>query len=73
LNCSYLQFKSRVGDVSLRYCIVKTVPRAHSRPGKFRKVSENLYRYSSNGIYYAIFRDRGKLKSKSLKTTDRAL
>jgi hypothetical protein len=47
--------------------------KAHSRAGKFRKVAENLYRYSSNGIYYAVFRDKGKLKWKSLETTDRAL
>lgn len=47
--------------------------KAHSRAGKFCKVAENLYRYSSNGIYYAVFRDKGKLKWKSLKTPDRAL
>jgi site-specific recombinase XerD len=46
---------------------------AHSRAGEFRKAGENLYRYSSNGIYYAIFRDKGKLKWRSLKTTDRAM
>jgi hypothetical protein len=41
-----------------------------SRAGDFCKVGENLYRYSSNGIYYGVFRDQGKLKWKSLKTTD---
>jgi integrase len=46
---------------------------AHSRSGKFSKVGENLYRYTSNGIYYAVFRDKRKLKWKSLKTTDRTL
>jgi integrase len=46
---------------------------AHSRAGKFSNVGENLYRYTSNGIYYAVFRDKGKLKWKSLKTTDRTL
>jgi len=46
---------------------------AHSRAGKFCKAGENLYRYSSNGIYYAIFRDKGKLKWRSLKTNDRAM
>jgi integrase len=46
---------------------------AHARAGEFRKVGENLYRYSSNGIYYAVFRNRGKLKWKSLRTTDKAL
>ena len=47
--------------------------KTHSRTGEFRKTGENLYRYSSNGIYYAVFRDKSKLKWKSLKTTDRAL
>lgn len=46
---------------------------SHTRAGEFRKVGENLYRYSSNGIYYGVFRTRGKLKWKSLKTTDREL
>jgi len=49
------------------------MPKAHSRTGKFCKVAENLYRYSANGIYYAVYRDKGKLKWKSLKTSDRAL
>ena len=46
---------------------------AHTRCGKFQKVGENLYRYSSSGVYYGVFRERGKLKWKSLKTTDKAL
>jgi len=29
--------------------------------GRFRKVGENLYRYSSNDFYYAVFRVNGKL------------
>ena len=33
---------------------------AHSRTGEFRKVGENLHRYSSNGVYYARFRNKGK-------------
>jgi len=33
---------------------------AHSRGGEFRKVGENLYRYSSSGVYYARFRSNGK-------------
>jgi integrase len=45
----------------------------HSRCGKFQKVGENLYRYSSSEIYYGVFRVRGKLKWKSLKTTDKSL
>ena len=48
----------------LLYCIVRTLSKAHSRAGKFRKAGENLYRYSSNGIYYAILRDKGKIKWK---------
>jgi hypothetical protein len=46
---------------------------AHSRTGEFRKVGENLYRYSSNGVYYARFRSKGKSIYRSLKTTDREL
>ena len=42
----------------------------HSRTGEFRKVGENLFRYSSNGVYYARFRNRGKLIHRSLRTTD---
>ncbi len=47
--------------------------KSHSRAGKFSKSGENLYRYTSNGIYYAVFRSKGKLIWKSLKTDDRAL
>jgi integrase len=47
--------------------------KAHTRAGKFRKVGQNLYRYTSNGIYYAVFRDKGKLKWKSLKTPDKEM
>ena len=54
----------------LLYCDVLGMSKAHARVGKFRKVGENLYRYTSNGIYYAVFRDKGKLKWKSLKTPD---
>src|SRR5437016_2238173 len=39
-----------------------TTPR---RAGQFRKVGENSYRYSSNEIYYAVFRVNGKLIWKS--------
>ena len=38
----------------------------HSRKGEFRKVGENLYRYSSNDRYYGVFRVNGKLIWKSL-------
>ena len=43
----------------------------HSRRGVFSKVGENLYRYSSNGVYYARYRNKGKDIQYSLKTTDR--
>ena len=45
----------------------------HSRGGEFRRVGENLYRYSSSGVYYARFRLQGKEIRRSLKTTDREL
>jgi integrase len=45
----------------------------HSRNGDFVRVAENLYRYSSSGIYYARFRANGKEISRSLRTADRAI
>jgi integrase len=38
----------------------------------FQKVGECLYRYSSNGVYYARFKISGKQIWKSLRTCDRA-
>jgi integrase len=38
----------------------------------FQKVGECLYRYSSNGVYYARLKIRGKQIWKSLRTCDRA-
>ena len=32
-----------------------------------------LYRYSSNGVYYALVKHEGKQKRASLKTTDKAV
>ena len=46
---------------------------SHSRTGEFARVSENLYRYSSSGVYYARYRAHGKEISRSLRTTDRTL
>ena len=43
-----------------------------SESGEFRKVGECLYRYSSNGVYYARFKTGGKEIRRSLETTDRA-
>jgi hypothetical protein len=45
----------------------------HSRSGEFCRVAENLYRYSSSGVYYARFRANGKEVQKSLRTVDRSL
>jgi len=44
-----------------------------SKVGEFQKVGECLYRYSSNGVYYARIRVDGKEIKRSLGTTDRAL
>ena len=43
-----------------------------SKSAAFEKVGECLYRYSSNGVYYARFESRGKEIRRSLGTTDRA-
>lgn len=45
----------------------------HAQNGKLERVGECLYRYTSNGIYYAVVRHSGKLIRKSLETSDRAL
>src|SRR4029453_15665051 len=39
----------------------------------FQKVGECLYRYSSNGVYYARFTTHGKQILRSLRTTDPAI
>jgi len=41
--------------------------------GAFQKVGECLYRYASNGVYYARIKRGGKETKRSLETTDRAL
>jgi hypothetical protein len=43
---------------------------AHSRTGVFSRIGENLYRYSSSGVYYARYRNKGKLIHHNLNTTD---
>lgn len=43
------------------------------QPGKFEKVGECLYRYSSNDVYYAVVRHEGKLIRRSLETDDSKL
>jgi integrase len=47
--------------------------RAHTRGGEFRKAGQNLFRYSANKVYYAVFKVRGKKIWKSLETADREL
>jgi integrase len=47
--------------------------RARQNMSAFQKVAECLYRYSSNGVYYARFESGGKEIRRSLRTTDRAL
>jgi integrase len=43
------------------------------KQGVFQKVGECLYRYSSNGVYYARIKADGKEIRRSLRTTDRDL
>ncbi|MFZ2280873.1 MAG: tyrosine-type recombinase/integrase [Prosthecobacter sp.] len=43
------------------------------QPGKFEKVGECLYRYSTNNVYYAVVRHEGKLIRRSLETDDAKL
>jgi integrase len=43
------------------------------KTGAFQKVGECLYRYSSNGVYYARIKHEGKEIRRSLRTTDRDL
>ena len=40
---------------------------------RLEKVGECLYRYSSNGVYYALVKIHGKQKKCSLENTDKAL
>ncbi len=49
------------------------VQKCHAHATGFRRVAENIHRYSSNGNYYARFRYGGKQIYKSLRTDDREL
>ena len=49
-----------------------TLDQMRARQHTFQKVGECLYRYSSNGVYYARFESGGKEVRRSLRTTDRA-
>jgi hypothetical protein len=42
----------------------------HVPVGLFQKVGECLYRYSSNGVYYARIKSSGKEIRRSLQNTD---
>jgi integrase len=45
----------------------------HHKHGTLQRVGESLYRYSSNGVYYARIKIGGKEIKRSVGTTDRAL
>ena len=49
------------------------MPQPKQPAGTFQKVGECLYRYSSNGVYYARIKTSGKEIRRSLATTDPAL
>src|SRR6266496_672270 len=51
---------------------IYTQEQMRARKNTFQKVGECLYRYSSNGVYYARFESAGKEIRRSLRTTDRA-
>src|SRR6266581_7248203 len=48
-----------------------TPDQMRTRQSAFQKVGECLYRYSSNGVYYARFESGGKEIRRSLRTPDR--
>jgi integrase len=47
--------------------------RPQRKNGELHRVGESLYRYSSNGVYYARIKSGGKEIRRSLRTTDRVL
>ena len=51
---------------------MKTNAPSDSKP-RLEKVGECLYRYSLNGVHYALLKNAGKQKKKSLETTDKAV
>src|SRR5713101_4074705 len=55
------------------HCSLERMSTLQSKNGAFQKVGECLYRYSSNGVYYARIRVEGKEIKRSLQTTDRAI
>jgi integrase len=66
-----LQFGPKIVLVRLFYPAY-TQEQMRARQSVFQKVGECLYRYSSNGVYYARFESGGKEIRRSLRTTDRA-
>jgi integrase len=52
---------------------MKTTTLQAAKPEFQRTDVPCLYRYSSNGVYYALVRHEGKQKRASLKTTDKAV
>ena len=52
---------------------VKRMNESHTRNGEFRRVADNLFRYSSSGVYYGRFQINGKDICRSLHTSDRDL
>src|SRR4030095_11136393 len=62
-----------------KFVLVRLFYPAHSpeqmrtrQKSAFQKVGECLYRYSSNGVYYARFESSGKEIRRSLRTTHRS-
>jgi hypothetical protein len=50
---------------------MSTMSKHADKTGAFQKVGECLYRYTSNGVYYARIKADGKEIRQSLRTTDR--
>src|SRR5262245_13540311 len=67
-----LEFSSKFAVVRLFYPAYTPEHLRTRQKSAFQKVGECLYRYSSNGVYYARFESSGKEIRRSLRTTDRA-
>src|SRR6266496_1858118 len=66
--------RSQIAEIVLvrHFYPAYTPDQMRTRQSAFQKVAECLYRYSSNGVYYARFESGGKEIRRSLRTTDRA-
>ena len=51
---------------------MKTTAQPPEKPAFQKTEVPCLYRYSSNGVYYALVKHEGKQKRASLETTDKA-